>query len=99
MMNQNLRKVKDFVVDGEYFVIAKDVEGRYWAINKKDIQNGTLTKVYNGITGHMSNSLAETLRNTWISVKWKPYASENPTEEMWNKFEELCREADRIFCR
>lgn len=62
---KTLETVTTFYYRGETFKVVQDEEGYFLAINKDDIDsNGVLTKNYNGITGHASKDMYETIRLT-----------------------------------
>ena len=70
MTNKTLRKITTVIARNREFYIVKDSENRYWGIEKKWFdQNGMLTKQFNGITGHMSKRVQDTINRTLDTIE------------------------------
>lgn len=55
--------VADYSVRNTHYVIVQDANKMFWAIDRKYInENGQLNVELNGITGHASMDLSETLK-------------------------------------
>lgn len=62
--------VKEFITHGHTYVICKDNEGNFWGFDRADLdEQGKLTKVYNGITGHRSSEMIDTMRRCYQSAR------------------------------
>lgn len=62
--------VKEFVTHGHSFAICRDNEGGYWGFNLAELdESGRLAKEYNGITGHHSETMIETMRRCYQTAR------------------------------
>lgn len=74
--------VKDFTAYGQSFVVVKNDEGFYLAINKKYIDaDGKLTRQLNGIQMHANKNLNDCLNSTMDACKIDYYVSQGMSRE------------------
>lgn len=58
--------VKEFNTHGHSYAICKDNEGGFWGF---DLAKHTAGKEYNGITGHHSSTMIETMRMCYQTAR------------------------------
>ena len=62
--------VRKFNTHNHSYVICRDNEGGFWGFDLADLdENGRLAKKYNGITGHHSDTMIETMRMCYQSAR------------------------------
>lgn len=62
--------VKEFITHGHSYAICKDNKGGFWGFDRADLdEQGRLAKEYNGITGHHSSEMIETMRHCYQSAR------------------------------
>lgn len=62
--------VKEFITHGHSYAICRDNEGGFWGFDLSELdENGRLAKEYNGITGHHSKTMIETMRACYQSAR------------------------------
>ena len=62
--------VKEFITHGHSYAICKDNEGCFWGFDRADIdETGRIVKEYNGITGHHSKEMIDTMRKCYQSAR------------------------------
>lgn len=67
---ETLKQVTTYMESGRTFIICQDECSRYWAFENKFVKNGKLTRVFNGITGKMSNTINETLSRVHEQIRF-----------------------------
>lgn len=89
--------IKNYIVEGHTFVICQDDEGNFWGFDKKELEE---TRLFNGITGHRSNEINETLRKCYTSARFdneidKEKFKNNDLNE-FTKFTKIIEESFRV---
>ena len=84
--------VKDFNTHNHSYAICRDNEGCYWGFDKADFnENGECIKGYNGISGHHSKNIVDTMRMCYQSARSeneidRAKLNANDTEELKKLF-------------
>lgn len=66
---KTIRKVTTYIRRNREFYIVKDENG-YWGIESKWFdENGMLTKVFNGINGHLTKSAEQTIKEVEKTIE------------------------------
>ena len=63
-----METISTYHESGRTFLILKDEHG-YWGIESKYVQNGKLTKQFNGISGHPGETAAEAIQLVSMRIR------------------------------
>lgn len=66
---KNLTRITTFHTNGHSYEICRDEANEFWGFDTAELVDGKLAHEYNGVNGHNSKSMIETMRSCYRAAR------------------------------